>query len=144
MAASIGENAFSECKSIATINLPMATSIDYGAFSGCTNLTTIDLPVATEIGNHAFTGCTNLTAVILRSTETVCDIAILAALDSKITTADGTPTGEGFFYVPSALYEAYIETLVLKGAEIGLDAATAEYIARANLRKIEDYPEICG
>ena len=56
----------------------------------------------------------------------------------------GTPLGEGFIYVPTALYDSYIEHLVSVIPALGVDTATATYIATAITRKIEDYPEICG
>ena len=54
------------------------------------------------------------------------------------------PTGEGFIYVPSALFEDYVANFAMQIVYgFGLDEATAQYMARAVLRKIEDYPEIC-
>ena len=75
---------------------------------------------------------------------------ISAIVGTNIISAEGMPTGEGFIYVPSELYERYVADFVPKivalATEVGIpmDEATATYIITAILRKIEDYPEICG
>ena len=141
----IGEAAFENCTSLNFIDTPVLESIGERAFENCTSLASVDLPMATSISDGAFYGCTNLSALILRNAETVCQISVTAVLNTKIVTAEGAPTGEGFIYVPTALFEDYVSNFVMQiVAGFGLDEATAEYIARAILRKIEDYPEICG
>lgn len=140
----IGNRAFSNCTALTSIDLPVATSIGDHAFGDCTSLTSIDLPMATSIEDGAFFECTSLETLILRNPDEVCQIIVTAILDTKIATAEGVPTGEGFIYVPSALYEGYVQLLAYQAEQILGDAATAEYIAKAVLRKIEDYPEICG
>ncbi len=86
----IGESAFYECASLATVNLPdneigigdyaftgtaitdipwKVTSIGYIAFKGCTGLEDVSLPYLKEIGNRwgnsclAFGECTNLKSI---------------------------------------------------------------------------------
>ena len=63
---SIGNYAFSSCKSLTSINLPESlTSIDNYAFQSC-GLTSIDLPEnLTSIGNYVFSDCTGLTSIDL-------------------------------------------------------------------------------
>jgi len=63
----IGNNAFSYCKSLTNVNIPNSvTSIGNGAFFLCKGLTNIDIPNSvTEIGNDAFANCTGLTSVIV-------------------------------------------------------------------------------
>jgi hypothetical protein len=96
------------------------------------------------IDSGAFTK-SSLSTLILRNAETVCGIVIDAIFNTNIVTEEGVPTGEGFVYVPSALYEDYVANFMIQiTAGFGLDEATAEYMSRAVLRKIEDYPEICG
>ncbi len=70
----IGEDAFRECASLASIELPSTlTRIGNSAFYKCTSLTHIDLPEGlTYIGDfteHAntFRGCTSLTSINLPS-----------------------------------------------------------------------------
>ena len=93
-------------------------------FYGCTALTTVDLPAATSIGDGAFNGCTALTTVILRS-STVCVIFENTFLWSTIE------SGTGYIYVPRALVDSY-----------KVDTTWSTYAAQ--IRAIEDYPDICG
>lgn len=55
----IGNNAFSECRSLTNINIPNSvTNIGDGAFAGCKLLTKIDIPDSvTNIGDKAFRDC---------------------------------------------------------------------------------------
>lgn len=78
------------------------------------------------------------------NTETVCEFIATAVLGTKIMTAEGMPTGEGFIYVPTKFYETYVANLVAQVMQLGHDEATATYLVTAVLRKIEDYPDICG
>ena len=142
-ATSIGTSAFDNCINLTSIDLPSATSISDRAFANCINLTSIDLPSATSIEDRAFEGCNNLHTLILRN-ETMCEIIIMAVLGTKIANEEGVPTGEGFIYVPSVLYEDYVAFFNMQIVQLGTDEATAEYISRTVLRKIEDYPKICG
>lgn len=58
----IGEDAFSDCTSLRSINIPNSVeTISRGAFSGCTELRNVTIPDSvTYIGNQAFYGCTSL------------------------------------------------------------------------------------
>ena len=123
-ATSMDSNAFYGCTALTTVNLPAATSIGDYAFNGCTALTTVDLPAATSIGDGAFNGCTALTTVILRS-STVCVIFENTFLWSTIE------SGTGYIYVPRALVDSY-----------KVDTTWSTYAAQ--IRAIEDYPDICG
>jgi hypothetical protein len=143
-ATSIGWDAFSGCYVLTSVDLPNATSIGDSAFSRCEALTSVDLPNATSIGWDAFSGCTSLETLILRNAETVCNLMVSAIFNTKILTAEGMPTGEGFVYVPTVFYEQYVTNLVAQVVAGGYDEATATYLVTAVLRKIEDYPEICG
>ena len=59
---SIGEEAFSYCSSLTTIDIPYSVNfIGEKAFCECHNLTSIDIPNSvTTIGNYAFYGCSSL------------------------------------------------------------------------------------
>lgn len=126
------------------LRFPNATVVSEGAFEGMDSTTYIDLPKVTSIGDGAFWWCTALDTIILRNTETVCEFIVTAIVNTKILTADGMPTGEGFIYVPTKFYETYVANLVAQVMMLGHDEATATYLVTAVLRKIEDYPEICG
>lgn len=144
VATIIGNYAFGGCINLTSVKLPAATSIGNSAFDSCFCITSVDLPVATSIGVYAFGSCESLATLILRKSDAICNLSVTAILGTKIATAEGMPTGEGFVYVPSALFEDYVANLTEQATPLTGDAATAEYIARLILRKIEDYPEICG
>ena len=61
----IGNNAFSECRSLTNINIPNSvTNIGDGAFAGCKLLTKIDIPDSvTNLGDKVFGYCTLLTKI---------------------------------------------------------------------------------
>ena len=65
----IGGNAFQSCSSLTTINLPDSlTGIGGGAFYSCSSLTTINLPDSlTGIGDWAFSGCSSLENVTIEN-----------------------------------------------------------------------------
>ncbi|MBR0161133.1 MAG: leucine-rich repeat protein [Oscillospiraceae bacterium] len=69
---SIGQSAFSGCKSLTDITLPdSVASIGDNAFLGCTGLTEITIPGnVTEIASSTFYGCTGLESIILPDTIT--------------------------------------------------------------------------
>ena len=66
---SIGNQAFSSCKSLTSIEIPNSvTSIGYGAFVYCSSLTSIQIPNSvTSIGEWAFYSCSNLSSVYIKS-----------------------------------------------------------------------------
>lgn len=169
---SIFYEGFYGCKNLTSINMPMVTEIEYLAFTACTNLTSINMPAVTTIGQAAFHSCINLTLVnmpvierleseafyscyfldtiILRKADSIVDVNIIAFADTKILTDYFLPTGQGFIYIPTHLYEDYVSNFIDQMLELGsitgieIDAETAESTSRAILRKIEEYPEICG
>jgi hypothetical protein len=61
-------------KTIKSVN-SQATSIGNYAFYNCSSLATVDLPEATSIGSSAFYGCSRLRTVILRNTERVATLS---------------------------------------------------------------------
>ena len=69
---SIGDSAFSWCKSLTSINIPdSVTSIGNRAFDGCPSLTSVNIPNSvTSIGNSAFAGCESLTSINIPDTVT--------------------------------------------------------------------------
>ena len=56
----VGNNAFSSCSSLTSIDLPNVTTVGNLAFGNCSSLTSIDLPNVTTVGNDAFLSCSSL------------------------------------------------------------------------------------
>ena len=69
---SIGDRAFYDCSSLASIMLPDGvTSIGDWAFYDCSSLTSITLPDGvTSIGDGAFYGCTSLASITIPDSVT--------------------------------------------------------------------------
>ena len=57
----IGENAFSGCNNIITIDIPnTVTSIGNSAFSGCYNLLSIKIPYSVNFSIYFFASCATI------------------------------------------------------------------------------------
>ena len=69
---SIGDSAFSDCRSLTDITIPgSVTSIGMSAFSDCSSLASITIPESvTSIGNYAFYNCTGLTSITIPKSVT--------------------------------------------------------------------------
>ena len=69
---SIGNGAFSDCKSLTSITIPdSVTSIGKDAFGGCESLTSITIPDSvTSIGEEAFCVCESLTSITIPNSVT--------------------------------------------------------------------------
>ena len=122
----VGSYAFQGCSSLVDCNFPKASSVGSGAFYNCTSLEKADFGAVKNLYYRAFDACTALVALILRGTSTVCALGDTSALQ-------GTPisSGTGYIYVPAALVDSY-------------KAATNWSSFAAQIRAIEDYPEITG
>ncbi len=72
---SIGDEAFSECIGLTSINIPIGvTSIGRSAFEDCTGLPDIIIPDGvTSLGWHVFSGCTRLTSITIPDSVTSID-----------------------------------------------------------------------
>ena len=69
---SIGNNAFTLCRSLTSINIPdSVTSIGDSAFSSCASLTSINIPNSvTSIGVRAFCNCRRLLSITIPNSVT--------------------------------------------------------------------------
>ena len=69
---SIGDSAFSGCRSLTNITIPESvTSIGGYAFSGCSSLTSITIPNSvTSIDWYAFSGCSSLESITMPDSVT--------------------------------------------------------------------------
>ncbi len=69
---SIGEHAFYECRSLASVTIPNSvTSIGNSAFSSCSGLSAVTIPNSvTSIGSSAFSSCSGLSSVAIGNSVT--------------------------------------------------------------------------
>ena len=109
----IGNNAFSDCYSLASITIPESvTSIEQYAFADCSSLTSVTIPDSvTSIGKSAFSDCTSLTSITIPNSVTsigewaFSDCSSLARID----VGSGVATmGRNAFYWCNNLKEVHI------------------------------------
>jgi len=93
------------------------------AFANCSSLKKADFLSCLSIGEGAFANCSALESLILRA-ETVCAASASMFDGSKIA------AGTSYVYVPAALVDAY-----------KADSVWSAFAAQ--IRAIEDYPEVC-
>ena len=101
---SIGERAFSGCRSLASITIPDGvTSIGKSAFSYCTNLTSITIPDSvTSIGENAFSLCSSLTNITIPKSVTSIGInAFQSCTSLKSVTFLGDAPKSGYIFFNS-------------------------------------------
>ena len=65
------DGAFEDCDNLTSVSLPVATTISPKAFKGCHSLPSISLPTATTIGHEAFYGCSALTTVSIPAVSSI-------------------------------------------------------------------------
>lgn len=120
---SIAAQKFRGCSALANVIFPSVASVGIGAFWQCTALKQADFTACVSFAQNAFYGCSAMAALILRCTDAVCTLT---------GNLSGTPiaTGAGYIYVPLALVDTY-------------KAATGWSTYAAQIRAIEDYPEVC-
>ena len=90
---SIGGYAFGGCSSLTEVTIPdSVTVIDSGTFIDCTDLTSVDIPDGvTTIGEYAFSYCTGLTSVTIPGSVTSIGGDAFRNCDSlKSITFEGT------------------------------------------------------
>ena len=121
----IESSTFSSCSQLTHAMLPNVTTIKTSGFNGCTALTKVDLSMVTYLSDQAFRACSALQAVIIRS-ATLCTMQYQSVFQES-----SIKSGTGYIYVPSALVDSY-------------KAATNWSVFAAQIRAIEDYPDICG
>lgn len=120
--ANVGEQMFRGCKSLKTISLPsLKGGTGYLAFDGCSLLESISIPLATEVGVYSIQGCAALKEIDLPSVKKICsgglhcnNLETVALRYNGVCTLENTnafgtkiQNGEGYIYVPSALYDSY-------------------------------------
>ncbi len=98
----IGDDAFYNCSSMASITLPNSvTSIGDSAFSGCSGLTSITIPDSvTSIGEYSFSGCSSLASITIPNSVTSIDNYVFqdcSSLTSVMIPDSVTKIGFGAF-----------------------------------------------
>lgn len=148
MAVNIDDGAFGSCRNLSEINFPVAETIGVTSFYRCglysvelpkvktigerafyqnTSLRQADFSNVESIGDQAFAGCTLFYVLILRNTQTVCNLEG----SSVFTDTDIGDKSRGYVYVPRFMVSAY-------------QAHSAWSSLSDRIRAIEDYPEIVG
>ena len=142
----IGGYAFAKHSGLLKVDIPNVERIEAYGFNYCTGLTEIELPKCKFIAGQSFNSCSKLEKVVAPMCEQIGGHALTASKLSclvlggdKVCVLDNaaaietTPmkNGTGFIYVPASPVEQY------KTA-----ANWSTYAAQ--IRAIEDYPEICG
>jgi hypothetical protein len=107
-ATSIGERAFSGCRSLTSVVIPDGvTSIGMYAFRYCRSLTGIEIPDSvTSIGEGAFSSCDNLTSVVIGDSVTSIGMSAFSFCDnltSVVIPDSVTSIGDYAFYYCSSL-----------------------------------------
>ena len=71
-ATTLNKNAFANCKSLTSVELPSCTSIGENAFSKCTSLMSLSLSAGSKsIGKNAFSGCPLTQAINLGEVSSI-------------------------------------------------------------------------
>ena len=94
---SIGKSAFYYCSSLTSVTFgdnSQLTSIKENAFYCCSSLTSIEIPSSvTSIGNYAFYGCSSLTSVIFGDNSQLTSIGDYAFYKCSSLTSIEIPSG---------------------------------------------------
>jgi hypothetical protein len=120
----IGNYAFNN-SGITRAVFPKVTSVGTSSLYNCTSLTFVDLPVVEEIDSQAFGYSSKLVTLIIRSPN----VATLG--NTNVFNSTPIKSGTGYIYVPRSLVDSY-------------KAASNWSTYAAQIRAIEDYPDIAG
>ena len=126
LAGTSGGSLFVYCSNLMSVNMPNVGSLSSYAFQYCTSLKKLDLGNLSSIGAGAFKDSGLETLIVRRTGTTITTL-------SGTNAFDGTPiaSGTGFIYVPKSLLSSF---------QSGSNWSNFS----AQIRAIEDYPEICG
>ena len=108
---SIGNSAFSSCKSLSSLTLPSSLqSIGGGAFGGCYSLTSLTLPSSLQsIGDYAFYDCNSLTSLTLPSSLQSIGDSAFEYCNSLTSLYIPTGTESHFKSILDAWYHKYLK-----------------------------------
>ena len=132
----IGDEAFATCSALTTIDIPdSVTTIGDGAFSSCAALTTIDIPDSvTTIGDGAFSFCYALTTIDIPDSVTTIGGSAFATCSAltTITVAEENPKYSSDAY--GVLFDKAKTTLI----RYPIGNSRTEYIIPDNVTTIGD------
>ena len=123
---SIGDNAFSGCRTLASVTIPSSvTSIGQGAFNNCDSLTSFVIPDSvTTIDSSAFWGCDSLVAVTIGKGVGYLSYNVFDWCESleTLTVAEGNPV---YHSAGNCIIETATKTLIIgcKGSVIPDDGS---------------------
>ena len=126
----IGEYAFSDCSSLASVIIPdSVTTIGSSAFGCCTSLASVIIPDSvTTIGKFAFSDCTSLTSVTIPGSVTTIGSSAFDActsLTSVIIPDSVTTIGEFTFDGCTSLASVIIPDSVIEVGMFAFDGCTS-------------------
>ena len=123
----IYQQAFYNCRNLATIDMPGVETIGFSSFSGCSSLANVTLTGTTSIGSTAFESCTALTKLSINSSGKDLEISMggfstctslqeVQISANKITLKGGYNTGLGIS-IPSGVFTqcTNLKTVKLNG-----------------------------
>ena len=82
---SVGQNAFMDDDSLASVALPGVITVEEKAFMFCSNMASLSLPVAETIGSNAFDGCSGLRSLVMPKVRSIADGAFAGMPDVPVT-----------------------------------------------------------
>ena len=119
---SIGDDAFSECSSLASVTIPNSvTSIGDGAFYDCSSLESVTIPNSvTSIGDYAFSRCSSLESVTIPNSVTSIGSSPFYGC-SKLKNIDVYPENANYSSIDGILYNKDVTKLICcPGAKISV------------------------
>ena len=130
---SIGEDAFLECNSLTSIEIPdSVTNIGHNAFYGCESLTSIEIPNSvTSIGDWAFYNCDSLISIEIP--DSVTSIGSYAfAYCSSLTNIEVNKDNTNYKSIDGNLYSKDGEILI----QYAIGKTATNFIVPSNVTNI--------
>ena len=131
-------NAFTECASLISVDLPLVTSIANYTFRKCYKLESVNVPVATTIGDYAFESCDKLKSVNVPNATTIKKEAFYRC--RSITSVDFpnvTSVGSSAFYNCSAMTSANLPNATTVGSNVFYNCTALETVNAPKITRLE-------